>query len=217
MQNLLSVYCPPENMPCGNISGYTWPPRQYFGERMAVPLAQPQFGLMNMESYDQFMPSWIAEAQQKMKTAEEEGKKAAQAGDGSSTVTSSSSSSSSSSLMNLYKTSVNTANGDITYTGIDARELMWPLEITPVGHKAFLKDVTTVENNQIQHVDSEEVADGGKKVIMPGRIIALVNLADAHLDNFQTFGKVDFVAGGGGKHTINNMQAGETSHVTFSI
>ena len=145
MQNLLSVYCPPENMHrCGNISGYTWPPRQYLGERIAVPLAQPQFGLMNMESYDQFMPSWVAGAQQKMKTAEEEGKKAAQAGDGSSTVTSSSSSSSSSSLMNLYSTSVNTANGDITYTGIDARELMKPLEIAPVGHKAFLKDVTTV-------------------------------------------------------------------------
>ena len=94
---------------------------------------------------------------------------------------------------------------------------MKPLEIAPVGHKAILKDVTTVQNNELVHVDRIRVKDGGKAVIMPGRIVSLLNLADAHLDNFQTFGTVDFVGGGGGQHTINNMQAGETSHVTFAI
>ena len=45
----------------------------------------------------------------------------------------------------------------------------------------------------------------------------LMNLADSHMGNFDSFGDVAFVGGGDGMHTIDNMRGNVGSTTTFSI
>ena len=86
-------------------------------------LGQPSLMLVNLESYDQFMPAWYNDAKASMATAEANGQRATTSPDGSVTTSSFSSSSSSSSLMNLkerYKTSFKRSGGNVIGTYKDA-------------------------------------------------------------------------------------------------
>ena len=63
--------------------------------------SQPSLMLVNLESYDQFMPAWYNDAKASMAAAEANGQRATTSPDGSVITSSTSSSTSSSSLMNL--------------------------------------------------------------------------------------------------------------------
>ena len=45
----------------------------------------------------------------------------------------------------------------------------------------------------------------------------LMNLADSHMGNFDSYGFVEFQGGGAGMHTIDNMRGNAGSHTVFSI
>ena len=141
-------------------------------------------GLMNLESYDQFMPAWYNDAKASMNAAEANGQRAANSPDGTMT----SSFSSSSSLMDL--------------------KTRFPATFKRSGGKVYA--TFTDENGKRQTITIPE------RQLTQGRP-RLMNLADSHMGNFDSFGDVVFQGGGDGMHTIDNMRGNAGSTTTFSI
>lgn len=108
--------------------------------------------------------------------------------------------------------------------------------VTELKDKLIVDGVTQgIYNHQFGHSDKEvEVRNfrdengkihnftvpKGEKVLFEGswsKGKKLMNLADSHMGNFDSFGDVEFVGGGAGMHTIDNMRGNAGSTTTFSI
>ena len=161
---------------------------------------QPTLMLVNLESYDEFMPAWLTDAQNKMKDADANGQKANP--DGSVTTTTSSSSSSSS-LMNLgtYATS----SPRSPYSLMNLKET-YKTTFKRSGGKVIGTYKDANGKTQTFTIPESQLTRKG-----------LMNLADSHMGNFDSYGFVEFQGGGAGMHTIDNMRGNAGSHTVFSI
>lgn len=201
--------------------------------------------LQDLESYDQFMPTWLTDAQGKMAQAEANGQSS------TSKATSTSSESHYSSLQNLaggymghsefrsgaiwewHHWGVNAAaNAQVEFTSNN--KVRWNNGAEIGSWKLNADNTLSTSWNGVDHVMKYNEADDDWVLITPVRnpqtTMKLVSVPqttmkpqahtekpDSYIENFDTDGRVDFNGGGAGMHEIGNMSAGSGSHVVFSL